>query len=1525
MKLERVKKLILGAAAAAAATGVIAAAAAEYQAGWDFTPVASDHALNENQVVFPEGDKTADRQQDHSGDSELWQKDANADDNSSPQNNDNADYLFESSKTVDPNASDNAYLNDQTSDAEPSGTGQENSGPTTVNTVSRSHEDQTGSANTIYDLTKDASKADLILSGSGNGGSGTGNGNGSSTAAANPSPSSQPAASATPHPVTSPRPTAVPQPTAAAPTAQPTAAPTSTPAPTRKPAPTADDPDSTKVMPGIGGSAFINHPYDESTVSGTPEQNRRVRFNISYTQENSFYSGQKIDQRTIYNALETYVMVDRTDIYAWGADDYDKYVRVVAVSFDSGKTWSGKFPMTIPNGLEEGQMQIKVEYRFSTGDAWKESIVGCEENHNEFAVEDSRVLVLNAPLADDAKTIDSSVILTGLYSQYPKLDSKYNLFYFQDNYLPEGSLTELFPGWTEYGLPVSWFYPVEYGRHVLEPAAGVPLDTASYRVEKKRYWMTDEYEVITDPYSTVKTSLTYLQTLTLYTGSDCETQEDGADYVERLTVPQYVQAVDMPHYPYLNVDYLDLPDTVLYVDGSGVKDITDDDVLYDRGLQVTKGYTVADGNPRYTAENGLLYNKDKTEILGIPTSLTELTVPADISKVVIPYRSSLKSVTLQADSLDALPEINYRQMPRGSVLSMPDALLDDYLMQQRTTLQSIHLHVAAVENPARRYTVREDYAVTDDGMLHLVLTDAARWLSLPEYVTGLEQDALQNLGNLTTLRLPENGSTVTFEPGWADGADNLQMIACYSQNQYEAALAAAPKGVEVTLMGEKVQGYTYMREADGSILLLAVPRDITSFDGTVPAVDGGSLAVTAIGDGAFKNCDALEWVSLPEETSAIGYQAFKGCSALQGVLIGTTDTITMEKEAFDQCPSLRFIASNAANGDIRDEDFALTTSNGNSTLYAPTCAESSYTAHWIAFDEATNLTSYEMVDCGGTKVLYGCTDDSPWLLLRSGGSIQGEVSLPMGTIEIFSDAMEGARAADGTYFSVDWDSLFGLGYIDSCAFANSDLGADVTLPYNLQLATGAFMGCTKMTSLDVPGWNIVLGDAVFNGCTSLQQVSFGHLYYNISVNAGIFNSCSSLTDITFVDTTPPRMSLYGYGMPFRFNANDWNDDASEEAHLHIHVPEGSETDYLQSWRYAFVGYIADDTTSAYQLMWRDVYNEMFDYVNWVAPSINDVNAEVDRRLLVAENHTRRLLGMPDSGEVTRKYSYVTDELGYMTLTAARGLTYTDLTPEELELPEGWFIDYIGTDAFRESPELRTVMMPETLSGIYMNAFRGVTFDEADDDPWGWNTVLYLYYASEQPYELLGFEDGTPFSFGVPDDKIVLCDNTINGAEDAYIQAWTLPMTGYHTVSALRAAVTAELDAQYGQDAVTSEQITDEMTARLLVGENRVRAMLHSRDTITDASEMVFDMAKAEAEEDKDTDGEDREVTEQPDPADIETPETAASDSPDETAPDAESAAAQSAETTREVTAQPTAEGPKETLPPATPETAAAEG
>ncbi|WP_455500359.1 leucine-rich repeat protein [Gemmiger sp.] len=700
---------------------------------------------------------------------------------------------------------------------------------------------------------------------------------------------------------------------------------------------------------------------------------------------------------------------------------------------------------------------------------------------------------------------------------------------------------------------------------MLEPADTVPIDKNIYGVELKNYWITSDYVATRSGDG----SYGALQALTYYAGADSK-DADGAEYQEHLAVPQYIQAVDMPYYPYVSVGYLDLPDSVIFVDTDGVKDFTDDDLVYDRGLQVTKGYTVADGNPRYTAQDGLLYNKAMTEILGVPTGRTELTVEKNVTSVHLPYRSKLTSLTLAADSMDALPEVNYAQMARGGTIYVHANLLDDFLLSQRTLMNRLHLHVAAIEDPARKYTVRDDLAVTDDGKVHRALASAAQQLKLPEYVTELEAGSLQYLTKLSLLLLPENGDAVTFADGWADGAA-LTRIGCYTQEQYDAAKAAAPAGVEVVMMPHSINGYTYM-ETDDGVELISVPDDVTSFDGTVPTWDGGTLAVTTIGDGAFQNCESLAWVDLPQKTTTIGYQAFKGCISLQGVLIGTTDGVVVEDEAFDECPTLRFVASNSADGDIRDTDFSLVSANGNSMLYAPTVADG-YNKNWTAFTEASGVTGYALVDCGGTRALYGLNaNDDPWLMLRSGSTVNGEMTLPDTTVEIFVEAVQGAHAADGGVFDVNWDELWSLGYIDGSAFADSDLGAVITLGPDMVLGDYTFENCHKLTEITLPSeWGgVALDWGIFTNCENLTKVTFGTIRYGSALYAGMFNGCTGGADghidLYFEGYGAPSMMMYVENAPFYFNAYDWYDAALEAEHISVHVQESQQQEFLDTWR-----------------------------------------------------------------------------------------------------------------------------------------------------------------------------------------------------------------------------------------------------------------------------------------------------------------------------------------------------------------------
>ncbi|WP_455500360.1 hypothetical protein [Gemmiger sp.] len=459
MNFHRVKKLILGAAVTVAAAGAFAVAAVEYQNGWDFTPVAADSALNVNQVVFPDGDKTTGREEDGSDSSELWQKDNASDETDAPQKNDQADYLFEDSRTVDSGAADNGQQ-DAAADLGKADNGPQQAETRTVgvNAGETAPADSRNTVDTVYDVTGDASSADLIISG------GSGTENGSSGTNGGTASDTQPSASPWPTAAPSPRPTAAPvAPTTPTPggSATPTPTPTKAPTPTTRPSEIADDPEIPKDYKPGSGTGIIMVAYDEEKVTKIPESSRVLLLQPSYDTSAAFYTGQKLNLQTVFNLLTLGVRDVRGASpvdYNWQWSQYGAYIRIDAISFDGGQTWADTFPMTVPENVGLGDMQVKVSYRLKTTDTWQSDVV------DNILVNESRVLVLDRVVSAGTTALDNAWVVQSTTQQYQSAGSKLCLYAYTENYWKQALggipadkyLTQLFPGWTEKGVLLPW-------------------------------------------------------------------------------------------------------------------------------------------------------------------------------------------------------------------------------------------------------------------------------------------------------------------------------------------------------------------------------------------------------------------------------------------------------------------------------------------------------------------------------------------------------------------------------------------------------------------------------------------------------------------------------------------------------------------------------------------------------------------------------------------------------------------------------------------------------------------------------------------------------------------------------------------------------------------------------------------------------------------------------------------------------------------------------------------------------------
>lgn len=1210
------------------------------------------------------------------------------------------------------------------------------------------------------------------------------------------------------------------------------------------PADSAKDPASEKGNI-LKDPVFNDKPFqdgikvDEDTESGKDSSNVYIQKPL-FSDTEYLYRGQMVDAKTIFDALETYVVVTEggeINRYIWGADAYNKFVRVDAISFNNGKSWIGNFPVQIPKDIKSGQMKIKMSYRLSTKtNKWVTRII-------TYDPEDSRVFLMNKKISTKNTTLSKSDIFRNEYSEEGTM---LNLYRSQGDFLGTGNLTALFPGWTEHGKRVSWFYPVTAGRHILEPEAKVPLDTSRFTVKMKHYWLTDDYQV-----DTVNgDNLSYLQTLTDYKGKE-----------KTLSVPKYVQAIQIDDKASVSVDTMKIPDTVLYVHAAS------------KGLRVSKAYEVDKNNLYYTTiGQGVLVNKAVTQICAVPYQLQTLSIPSTIKKVQIPYQNQIRQLEIKAASEKEIPQISYNTL-KNTKLIVKDALLENLIeAQQNYFATDGTLRMASSENPNVTYSVEQMSIVSSEGALRKVFSNAGQNLRLSNRVKTIQPYAFSKADNgVSTVVLPSNGQVVQLEENCFAGS-GVKTIQCCSRKQLESVreqLASCGKNdIEAVLQQVSQEGYIYCITDDGeeeNVLLISAPEDVTEFDGTVTAPletrSDPVVHITEIGDHAFENCTKLRWVTLAESVDTIGTEAFLGCTSLQGVLIDTKDSIVLGDGAFNGCDSMRFLASNARKCTrVNGYDPLIGDNYDSSNRYFYILHDSDgYAGNSLYFTVESNVESYQLVDIGsGEKVLYGAgADGIPWLALRSADTVPSEINLPATTLEIFNYAFANAKSDRGV-FTLNWEELPELQYLDRSCFAESDISGRVTLLPNYYLiAQYAFAKCEKITELELKGENGEILDPPFQDCSGLKTVKMKSLSNPLRI--GTFSGCDSLTDITIdsVDAIP-LLYLSADGVEFRFNL-DWTQE-EEATKLRVHVPDSAKEKCIKKWRYYFAGFSTDryNKTNYYQI-WDDEYWDYF-MDNWDLPEDEQIDEIIAEKCLKAENQIRTLLGMSKVDEVTQFYPYRFSNEQYILLSVSTDTTDITLDQETLDLPEGEHLDQVGRNAFSKAKNLKRVVFGEKLFGIYPNVFAGVESDS-----------LTLEFTDKNPTGLLFASGGKPYSFGIDESKIHI--KVPAGSEQDYIQAWSYALAGYADDDELTEAVKNKLTRENGGVAPTQDQIQTEKDAILLKAENRIRTMMGLKvSRVSESTKTSDNQTGKKTENTKSSDSQTDEKPERPKTSDTQTDE-----------------------------------------------------
>ena len=333
--------------------------------------------------------------------------------------------------------------------------------------------------------------------------------------------------------------------------------------------------------------------------------------------------------------------------------------------------------------------------------------------------------------------------------------------------------------------------------------------------------------------------------------------------------------------------------------------------IYDytfQGCTSLASITVADNNQSYCDVDGVLFNKDKTELVQYPAGKTSASysIPNSVTEIrwnAFSGCTSLTSVVIP-DGVTSIYDYTFQGCTSLASITVADnnqsyCDVDGVLFNKDKT--------ELVQYPAGKtsasYSIPNSVTEIGDGAFSYCTN--LKEIVIPDGVTSIGRDAFFDCTSLASIEIPDG---VTSIGAYAfNGCTSLASITVADNNQSYCDVDGVLFNKDKTELVQYPAGKTSAS--------YSIPNSVTeirwnAFSGctsltSVVIPDG----VTSIDDSTFDGCTSLASITIPDSVTSIGEYAFYGCTSLTNVVIpdSVKSISSYGGGAFVNCPNLKCV------------------------------------------------------------------------------------------------------------------------------------------------------------------------------------------------------------------------------------------------------------------------------------------------------------------------------------------------------------------------------------------------------------------------------------------------------------------------------------------------------------------------------------------------------------------------------------------------------------------------------------------